>query len=225
MTLTMEKTKTNLTSTKLFTVRVLMLFPIFTLLAFIPYVNSIIAVVGLALMLISLLFSKLNRTAFVILIMSTVCTLIGFTFTDGTLINKNEVVYFLFMCVYFVFFIANSNDIYTVLSKEVRYVKIICGLWNLLVLFSFLLPSSYGSDGAFTSFTSTTFRLSPSALFVMVLATFLTVTRDRRFVLFSFVPFLSILLGSSRTYLVVGSFAMLINLFFAIKNKKYFVKS
>lgn len=210
--------KTTLTT---LTLRVLMLFPVFTLLSFVPGANTMLVILSLALVAVVILRRGISKRNFLILLAALGSTIINLFVTDQTIINYNEVIYLGYMCAYFTLITDNKEQFKQFFLNDTRYIRGICIIWNVFVLISFLFKSSY-EEGVFVSFAGDTFRLSPSALFILILSSILIVTRGRKNIVFSILPILSILLGSSRTYFLLGCLCLAISLYFVVTNKRYY---
>lgn len=208
---------------KKFTLKILMLFPIFTLLAFIPSGTTILSAVGMVCMLYSILQSRAKLTHVICMVSVILLSIWGFSVTSEAVINPNEAIYFGYLSVFATFWVSNKRALMEYFYREKRYIKGICIIWCVLVVFSMLLPSSYDS-GVFVSFAIDTFRLSPSAILIMALSGMLIATEKKQGdIVYSLIPLLAILLGSSRTYLVVGALLFCINLSMVIKRKDIFI--
>lgn len=211
--------KTTLTT---LTLRVLLLFPVFTLLSFVPGANTLLVIVSFALIVALILKKGISKKNFWLLFITLISTAWNLFVTGLQIINANEVIYLGYMCAFFVLITDNKLQVKQYFQKDIRYIKWICIIWNVFVLVSLPLKSSY-RDGVFISFAGDTFRLSPSALFIMTLTTILIVLKGRKNIIYSIIPMLSILIGSSRTYLLLSALCMTINLYYVIKNRKYYL--
>lgn len=208
---------------KNFTLKAFMLFPIFTLLSFIPLMTTLLSVIGLAGMLYTLFRYGVVRKGIILVTIS--CLLAGWNYiiTQEAIININETIYFIYLIIFTVFLINKKKFIIDFMKKNTRYLKAICLIWCALVVFSVVFPSSY-DNGIFVSFTESTFRLSPSAIFIMALSSvLLAIEKKKQYIQYSIVPWLAILFGASRTYLVLGVAMLILNLSMVYKNKKTYM--
>lgn len=203
------------------TMRLLLLFPIFTTLDFIPGINTMLAVVSFSLIIILILKKGITRRSLVLLLSVALSTLISFGATKEEIIHVNEMIYLGYMCAFFILIGDNRQEVSQFFKDSTQYIKGICIIWNLVVLASMPMRSSY-VNGVFVSFARDTFRLSPSALFVLTLSTVLIVMRGSKNIVQSIVPMLAILLGASRTYLLLGGICLAVNLYFTIKSRRMF---
>ena len=204
------------------TLKLMMLFPIFTLLAFIPAMTTIISVLSTIGMIITLFQTGVKKSGFFVLVSVILLTLLNIVNTSEQIINPNEAIYFFYLCIFTVFLISNGPAIREYLVNDRQYILNICRIWCALVVVSMVFRSSY-VDGAFVSFSTNTFRLSPSAIFIMALSSILISKKQLfRYFIYTVIPLLTILLGASRTYLLVGAIMLIINLSMLIKYKSVF---
>ena len=204
------------------TLQILLLFPIFTLFSAIPGANTLISVLGLGMIIAATIKSNCSVRSLLLSLAALSVTVIALCKTDFPIINKNEAVYLVYMCIYFAFICDSRESMFNFFQKNSAYIKAVCIIWNAAVLFSIPFAASY-KEGVFVSFSKDTFRLSQSTLFIISLVTVLIVTKGRKYIWLSFLPFLAIMLGASRTYLLVGALCMAINLYFAVENKQKYV--
>lgn len=205
------------------TLKILILFPIFTLLAFVSEATTILSLLGAVGMICILIQSGVKRTCFFILVSVTLLTIWNYSITAEKVINTNEIIYFEYLCVFTAFLVSNKHLLNDYLQHDKRYIKIICRIWCFIVVGSMFLSSSY-QRGVFVSFAVTTFRLSPSAILIMALSSVLIASEgSSKNLIYTFIPLLAILMGSSRTYLVIGTLMLLINLSMIVKKKSTFV--
>lgn len=204
------------------TMRLLLLYPIFTTLDFIPAANIVLAVLTMALIAVSAFGKGITKTSFVLICASLLTTIVNLLITNERVIRSNEIIYLAYMCVFFAMMRDSKKQVQEYLISDASYIFWVCVLWSALVLFSMLLPTAY-IGGVFVSFSGDTFRLSPSALYIMSLTTLLVVIKGKRYVLLAIVPLLAVLLGASRTYLLICALCFAINLYFMTSKKANFV--
>lgn len=206
-----------------FTLKIFMFFPIFTLLSFIPLMTTLLSVIGLAGMLYTLFRYGVVRKG--ILLVTTTCLLVVWSYinTLEPIININETIYFIYLIIFTVFLVNIKNHVIDFMKRNTKYLKNICFIWCALVVFSVIFPFSYDM-GVFVSFAESTFRLSPSAIFIMALSSVLIATeKKKQYICYSIIPWLAILFGASRTYLVLGIAMLMLNLSMIYKNKKTYL--
>ena len=140
--------------------------------------------------------------------------------------NKNMLLYFPFLIVYFLFSTRNFDLLIDYVCKFRVYINRIVYSWCFVVAISFFIPSCYVYEGetrAFVSFATTTFLLSPISVFIFVLLALQYVLYRKKIDLFLLaIPSLAILMGSTRTYLVVLLCAWAVFLYAVMKNKRMY---
>lgn len=147
--------------------------------------------------------------------------------TDFPLRNYNLLAYFPFFLLYTYFMCDHRRRILRWFSKHSRYLWCVILLWCALVSVSALLPGCYqireGGSRYFGSFCKDIFRLGPSAVFIQILIIMVMVLHGRkRAMLFMAVPMYCYLMGSSRTYLVIGFLLFVIGWYLVCGNKRLF---
>ncbi|MFI3325891.1 MAG: glycosyltransferase [Clostridia bacterium] len=103
-------------------------------------------------------------------------------------------------------------------------------IWTILTGISIFLPSSYyikeAGSSYFGSYSGTIFRLGPTAIFIMTLATISMVIYKRKFdIIYSIIPLYCVFMGSSRTYLLLGLCIFLVQWYCFLPNSKMFFMS
>lgn len=141
--------------------------------------------------------------------------------------EDNMLFYFPFLLMFFGFFIRYSGYIPEFLASHKHYLDFILLIWNGMVFISLFLPSSYVYEGetrGFVSFAGTTFLLCAMAIYAFALLTFqYYVHRKKIYVIALLIPSLCILMGTTRTYIVVLLCAWLIFLYINMRNQRYYV--
>lgn len=140
--------------------------------------------------------------------------------------NKNMLLYFPFMILYFLFSVRNFDLLIDYILRFRIYINRIVYSWCFIVFISFFIPSCYVYEGetrAFVSFATTTFLLSPISTFIFALLALQYVLYRKKidFILLA-IPSLAILMGSTRTYLVVLLCSWAVFLYAIMKNKRYY---
>lgn len=141
--------------------------------------------------------------------------------------EDNMLFYLPFLLMYFGFYIRNSDYILDFMKKQKQYIDAILIIWNGMVFISFFFPSSYiyeGETRGFVSFAGTTFLLCAMAVYVFALLTFQYYEyRKKIYMIALLIPSLCILMGTTRTYLVVLLCAWLVFIYINMKNQKWFL--
>lgn len=208
--------------------RAIMLFPITTL--FSNYFDAInkILFVFVFFSLIYIGYRKINK-AVLVTVFALLIVYSATIFNTGAIpYNLNELFYFPFMVLYLTYLNDHVNELKGYLVSDKKYIKSIMNVWTFLVLISFLLPSSYtvewGGARYFGSYCQTVWRLAPTCVFIMALSIIgINVYKNKKFFFFSIVPFVAILAGGSRTYVVVALCLLLIAWYCMLNSPKKFV--
>lgn len=141
--------------------------------------------------------------------------------------EDNMLFYLPFLLMYFGFYIRNSDYILDFMKNHKQYIDAILIIWNGMVFISFFFPSSYVYEGetrGFVSFAGTTFLLCAMAVYVFALLTFQYYEyRKKMYMLALLIPSLCILMGTTRTYLMVLLCAWLVFIYINMKNQKWFL--
>ena len=205
-----------------------MLFPITTLFSnYFDVINKILfAFVFFALIFIG--YRKINKAVLVTVVVLMIVYSVTIFNTGMLPYNLNELFYFPFMILYLTYLNNHMSELKKYLISDKRYIISIINLWTALVLISFLLPSSYtvewGGARYFGSFCQTVWRLAPTCVFIMALSIVgINLYKSKKFFIYSIVPFVAILAGGSRTYVVVALCLLLIAWYCMLNSKKKFV--
>ena len=158
---------------------------------------------------------------------------IGLTFIYNVAIwgldyyEDNMLFYFPFLLMFFGFFIRYSDYILEFLASHKQYIDFILLIWNGLVfisLFFFFFYVYEGETRGFVSFAGTTFLLCAMAIYVFALLTFQYYLYKKKIYFIALViPSLCILMGTTRTYLVVLLCAWLIFFYINMRNQRWYV--
>lgn len=205
---------------------VICLFPIATTLIESGAVNKMLFGILLALHIGMLISRPVKGKTIMLCSLLLLNYVYTFCYTIFPMENINLLIYFPFYILYTYFMCDNSEIVINWFSKHGGYVKLIVVAWSALVGISIFLPSSYtaGDEGVFFgSFCGSIFRLGPSAVFIQVLVIMMQVMhRKKSALLFNLIPMYCYLMGSSRTYLVVGFCLLVISWYIACKKKILF---
>ena len=210
------KTKQNLLAEAPFLLA--FLYAIGTVLPAIPYFNVVLAALGIVSIFISFVTEKMSLGKWILLLSCTAGTIVAFAFTKEEIFVTNEIAYYIIFGFYVLYFLNSMDKLPTYIERYKKYMLFICSLWHVVVLISIPFPSSWNGK-IFQSFAGDTFRLAPSAMLIMGISLLFVVYFKKKYVGFSFLPFLSIILGSSRTYMAVGLALMVLILYFSIRRR------
>lgn len=151
--------------------------------------------------------------------------------------NSNNPIYNINLYFYYPFFVIftcivddNADYIKEWFYKNKNNIDLCIFVWTIIVGFSTLLPSCYyikeGGARYFGSFCGSIFRLGQSAAFIQALVIAQIVfSKKKKYVLFMFLPMFCFVMGSSRTYLVVGTALFGVACYLICKNKRIFYLS
>jgi len=202
------------------------LFPIATTLG-IGIVNKILFLLMLVLHLCMFFSHPIKKGTFLAMVVMSINYIWTLSQTDTPLENHNLLAYFPFFFLYTYYIWNNRQRVLGWFSAHRRYLLGIIRIWCALVLFSALLPGSYqireGGGRYFGSFCRDIFRLGPSAAFIQVLVVLRMILHGKRQAFFYMtVPMLCYLMGSSRTYLVIGFLLFLIGWYLYCPRQRWF---
>ena len=211
-------------------VLVLLLFPIGTLISGVfGVVNKILFALLIVIQAINFFSHKITPRAIIIILLTLICHIFAVTSTVFPLYNFNDFFYFGYTVVYFLYILDNGEDFCNALNKCKKYINVVMSIWTAIIVISIFFPVSYLTNGAnttFVSFSGDTFRLGPSCLFIMSLAFFqMRQTNKKINIIWVVLPMICLLLGSARTYFVLGSFMCIVALRSFFKKQEHFIAS
>ena len=201
-------------------------FPILTIIGN-AFVNKVAFALLLILNVLLLFQNKVRKDTFLKLLFLMIHYVFVIIVTKFPIANVNLVAYFIFFIFYTYFIIDYQKRLIEWFKYNKKIMMILVILWSVIVGISIFLPSSYHfhKSGAyyFTSFTTTTFRLAPTAVFIQIIAIILQIFHKQKYAVFySIIPMYTYFMGSSRSYLVVGLFLFFISWYLFCDNKKVF---
>jgi len=149
------------------------------------------------------------------------------TQTEFPLSNYNLLAYYPFFLMYTCFVCDNRQRLIRWFSLHERFLSAVVAVWCVMVSVSFFLPGCYqireGGKLYFGSFCRDIFRLGPSAVFIQILILLRMTLHGKPSSLgLMAVPMACYLMGSSRTYLVVGFFLLVIGWYLVCRSKRMF---
>lgn len=210
--------------------KIVLLFPLTTLFqSKIEILNKGMLALLLFFLLLMMSWKGLKKSHFVVLFLMAVCQVWATFSTDFPIYSLNTWFYFPVFVLYFLYFAENKDEMMELLVSNDRFIQWLIRIWCILVAFSALLPSSYvanmdwGGGTYFTSFTNSSFRLGPAALFVFTLIFFSIIVLGRRKnIIWSVVPLFCFYKGGSRTYFGIGLLLFIVVWYFYFFDKKKF---
>lgn len=203
---------------------VICLFPIATMLKDGGVLNKLLFALLLVLH-ICIFFSgpikKRTLLCLILLIFNYIFMLCSTKFPLG---NYNLLAYFPFFLLYTYFMCDNRERVIRWFSRNRRFVSAIMMVWSVLAGISVFVPGCYqvreGGRLYFGSFCKDIFRLGPSAVFIQILTILsLALHGKKRGIGYMILPMYCYLMGSSRTYLVIG-FLLLVIAWYMVCSKK-----
>lgn len=208
--------------------RTIMMFPIATLFSYyFDTLNKLLFSV-LFLSLIYVGYRKIRKSN-IVLVLLLITVYVYTIFRTGAIpYNFNELFYFPFMILYLNYLSEHIDELHHYLIKDYRYVRWIVNIWTILVLVSFAFPSSYtvewGGARYFGSFCKSVWRLAPTCVFIMSLSIVeINLLKNKKAFFYLIVPFLAILSGGSRTYVVVALCLVLVAWYCLINSNIKFI--
>ena len=191
---------------------ILPLFSLVTLTQELPilkYINRVLAFLILGLILYSLLSSGMDKWKYSLLSVYISVLTISACLTHWTSQVLAAAPRGLFFVTLLLYFTSKHSFICQYLVKNYRYLSWITFIWNLLILVSIPMPSSWavqwGGARYFSSFVRSAFQLMPTAMLAMALNLILLKVDGKaiKALLYSILPLYAGLQGGSRTYFVL----------------------
>lgn len=190
-------------------------------------INKMLFVILFALQTSLLFARRMKRDTVLLILWLVVHYLFVMINTSFPITNNNLLFYYPFFLVYTYYVCDNMEVIMAVIERNLGFIQVAVNIWTALVGISIFVPGCYypSNDGNvyFGSWCETIFRLGPTAMFVQILAIILQVIRKRKYAIaYMIVPIYCMLMGSSRTYLVIGICLFAISWYIFCSSKKLF---
>lgn len=208
-------------------IKLILLFPLTTLVQ--SYFDSINRLLFAALVLVQavlMLIQGRKALSWVLLGVLAVLEVLALFNTGWPLYNLNDMFYLPFMLLYFEYFVTNTRRFASSLQRNLGFIKAVIFIWSGAVLVSVFMPNSYygkwGSGEYFMSFTDSSFRLAPTALFVLTLVLYVMVAQKKSYIIFSILPMFCFIAGGARTYFGIGAMLFVIVWYKLFDRKKLF---
>lgn len=207
--------------------KTILLFPIFTVLIDNGIINKFLFAIIFMAYLYQVFRLGLKRrtvTAILFVIIVMIWSLIQ---TQFNYLNFNLIFYFPFLILFTYYVIDNKDTVIEWLVFHKSFVNFVLIIWTLIVGVSIFIPSCYNVKEAgelyFGSFAGTIFRLGPAAFFIQALALVgMAIYGNKKYLLYMLVPMYCFLMGSSRTYFVIGTCLFIIAWYWFGVSKKVF---
>lgn len=198
--------------------KLMLLLPVVSLVQ--SYIDSINRIVffGFFIVGLYLLSQSLRKNQFIFLFIAFISYLIVY-FSSSSLEFSSSKVYYINWILYSSYMAYNKDEVRNWLYQNEHFVRMIMWIWTVAVVISIPFASSWfekeASGTYFSSFTDSSFRLCPTALFICALALIsISLYKRKKDIFFMIVPLFCGLMGSSRTYFIVILCAFLIGLYF-----------
>lgn len=203
--------------------RIIFTFPLTTL--FQSYFEGINKVIfGLLIFLLLLKYRKVRKSIILVVIILSIVYVFTIYKTGTIPYNINELFYFPFAILYLIYMGNHIRQVQDYLALDKKYIKNIICIWTILVIISFFIPSSYtiewGEARYFGSYCQSIWRLAPTCIFILTFSIIgITFYKERKYIIFSVVPFICLLAGGSRTYMLVGIILLIIAWYYYLDSK------
>lgn len=203
------------------------IFPIFTSVENGGVVNKLLFGLLIALHLGMIAYKRTKKQTFLLLLCLAGNYVLALFSTKFPMENINLLFYFPFYLMYMCFMCDNGDTVLDWFSGHRNFVCIVVLLWSILVGISIFVPNCYyvkeGGSLYFGSFCQSIFRLGPSAVFIQVLALIMQMLHGKKMaIVYHIIPMYCYLMGSSRTYLVIGLCLFVIGWYLFCKKKVTF---
>jgi len=190
-------------------------------------VNKLMFAVLFAAQVGILLTRPLKRKRAYLLLLLVIHYIYAVSQTSFPMDNSNLLFYYPFFILYTYFMTDNSSLVMDWIRKNRRYIHWIIVTWSILVAVSALLPGSYyqkeGGHFYFGSFCGDSFRVGPAAVFIEIMILISQIIYgQRKMIMYMLVPMFSVMMGNSRTYLVICFLLFVVSWYIFCRKRKYF---
>ena len=202
-------------------------YPITTTLIDGTIINKLLFVSLIALQICMYWMGRMKRKTVILLLWLVVQYLFVLYHTEFPLLNANLLFYYPFFLMYTYFMTDNADRVRTWLAEQKGYMYTIVVLWSVIAGVSIFVPSCYyvkeGGASYFGSWAGDIFRLGPAVMFVQILVIVLQVMHKQKYALaYMMIPMYCVLMGSSRTYLVIGVLLFAVSWYISCRKKLHF---
>lgn len=205
----MSSSKTWKTSAFDLYMRIIFLFPIASVLQNLGDINKILFSMLLIAHALVLIRYRIDKKSFFSILLMLGLLAYSVNRTIFPVLTNNLFFYFPFFVLYVSFFREKRDSFIWWLLQHERFVRGIILIWTVIVGVSVFIPSCYytkeGGVLYFGSFCGSIFRLGPTAYFIQACVLLsMSLYRRRKDIFFMILPMYCYLMGSSRTYLLIG---------------------
>lgn len=188
-------------------------------------VNQVFVLIYSGLLLFRLTSEKLNRSAYVELMVALVLTSFSFAMTSWPFDKVGTIPYFVLSLLSLLVFAQNPEKLLVEIAESRKYFCALLVLWCLIVVVSIPMGSSWQiSDTGqryFVSITGSSFQLMPTALMMASLAgCLLRISFSKPVLLSLAVPFYVAFSSGSRTYFALIALVLFVTLEHCVSRKK-----
>ena len=203
------------------------IFPITTMLIDGSVQNKILFAAMFALHIYTFFASPIKRKTVLQLLFFLIQYLFVLSNTNFPLANINLLFYFPFFLMYMYFMRDNMGIVTKWLKEQYKFIHNVVWIWTVIVGISIFVPGCYyikeGGSLYFGSWTSDIFRLGPSVAFIQILIILLQIMKRIKYpILYMIIPLYCVLMGSSRTYLVLSLLLFLISWYIVCRGSSMF---
>ncbi len=182
--------------------------------------------VGIFILQIFILCKRISKR-YILLFLVAIISYISVLMNTQNLVFSNGLVYYINWIFYAGIMVMQKDRLESWFLTHEKYIRIIMLLWTFLVGISIFMPSSYFDKEAgakyFCSYTGSSFRLCPTALFIEVLALCSIIFYKRKKdILFMIIPLYCGFMGSSRTYFSVLIVVFVVSIYITSSSMKNF---
>ena len=203
------------------------IYPITTTLIDRTVINKLLFAALIALQIYIYCMGKMKRKTVIMLLWLVMQYLFVLYHTEFPLINANLLFYYPFFLMYTYFMNDNADKVRKWLMDRKEYIHNIVVLWSIIVGVSIFVPNCYyvkeGGASYFGSWAGDIFRLGPAVMFIQILVVVLQVLHKQKYaIVYMIIPMYCVLMGSSRTYLVIAALLFGISWYISCKKKIHF---
>lgn len=228
-------TKIKETDIDIIILKIMLLFPINTIIQGIDFfspINKILTGI-LLLMLFFTSFKNINIKYFFIETIILSLSLVGIILSEDYSINLNNFFYYPMFGLFLLYIAKNSNTFKQKIKENINFIKLIIVFWNILVFISLFFKSSYRfiwGDFYFVSFSNDIpHRFASSCTFILILiSVWLKEAKKEnrlnhiKIYLLCILPTVSVLLSGARIYLIVLCLVLISIYYNECKSSKFF---
>lgn len=208
----------------------IIIFPISTILqgfSFFNNINKIFTGIIILLIVTSIIKDRLYINTFFVLTATVIIYISSFINTKNTLYNLNDIFYFAFWILYFIYQKNYINIFKELIYKNKNLIKRIVVIWNLIVFISLFFQRSYSTNWGgyryFHSFSNGEHRFASVCIFVLSLVWILVQTTDEnRYIMYGILPIIGIYMTGARIYLVIVLIYIICIYYMIFKTKRIF---